>query len=361
VPAPLPAPLSVRLAPVGDLDALGAAWRALEAEADGSFFQSWTWLGCRAAERFPDPLLLTAAQEGRVVGLALCNRTRRLGLERLWLGESGDAALDAVWIEHNGVLLAREAAHILPRCLAALLGGRRVVRLAGVDAAHLAAARAAGAVRLRRAQPAPCIDLAALPPGPEAWLASLSANTRYQLRRSDRHYAAAGPITLRRAATLAEAEAMLAALAALHQARWQARGRAGAFANPDFLRFHRALLARALPRGEAELLCIAAGGQAIGYLYNFRFRGRVLAYQAGFAYAGAGRHGKPGLTCHHAAIARARAEGASVYDFLAGADRYKTSFANAATALHWLDLAPRWSSAGAWFALRGRVEKGFRR
>jgi CelD/BcsL family acetyltransferase involved in cellulose biosynthesis len=214
-----------------------------------------------------------------------------------------------------------------------------------VDAAHVAAARQAGAVRLLRQSPAPWLDLTAL--GQGGLPAALSANTRYQLRRSDRAYAARGPIRVDRAATLAEAEDFLDALAVLHQATWTARGKPGAFANPFFRVFHRALLARALPRGEAEVLRIAAGAAAIGYLYNFRHRGRVLAYQSGFDYAAAGPHQKPGLTCHHAAIALCRREGAVAYDFLAGGDRYKTSLANATTALFWLDLAPRLSLRGA--------------
>ena len=78
----------------------------------------------------------------------------------------------------------------------------------------------------------------------------------------------------------------------------------------------------------------------------------MLAYQSGFDYAAAGLHQKPGLTCHHAAITLARREGAVAYDFLAGGDRYKTSFANATTALFWLDVAPRWSPLGVVYRVR---------
>ncbi len=333
------------LAPLRDPDALAQEWRALEARAAASFFRSWTWVGCRAAERFPDPWLLRAERGGHTAGLALLNR--RHG--RLWLGESGDAALDAVFVEHNGVLLAREAADLLAPCLAALLAGRRPVRLAGVDAAHLAAARQAGTVRVRRESLAPYVDLAALGPAPGAWQAGLSANTRQQLARSRRSL---GPVTLTRAADVAEAWAFLDALAALHQATWTARGRPGAFADPAFRRFHRDLLARAVPRGEAELLRIDGAHGPIGYLYNFRDRQRVLAYQSGFDYGRGGRAAKPGLTCHEAAIAQARAEGALAYDFLAGADRYKTSLANAATPLYWLDAAASASAAGIGLRLR---------
>ena len=345
----MPPPARITFAPLRDLAALEPAWRALEAHAAPSFFQSWTWVGCLAERRYPDPWLLRAERGGRCVGLALCNR--RDG--RLWLHESGAAALDAVYIEHNGVLLAQDAADLLPACLAALLATRRTLRLSGVDAAHLAALRAQGAVRVRHAAAAPYVALATLPAGPDAYLASRSANTRQQLRRSDRRLGGAAGIRVTRAAGLAQALAFLDALAELHQASWVARGRPGAFANPDFRRFHAALLARALPRGEAELLRIDGAAGVIGYLYNFRLGDRVLAYQSGFDYAAAGRHGKPGLTCHHAAIRRARADGVAVYDFLAGDSRYKTSLAAAATPLYWLEAAPAWSPSGLRLRARG--------
>ena len=341
----------ITLAPVRDLDALAPVWRALEAIAAPSFFQSWTWVGCCAAERFTDPLLLSVERAGGIAGIALLNRAHG----RLWLHESGDPALDAVYVEHNGVLLARDAADLLPGCLGALLApacliGRRV-RLAGVDAAQLAAARQAGVVRVLREHAAPCVDLTTLAAGPDGYFARLSANTRQQLRRSDRAFAGSGTLAVARAATVEQAWDFLDALAALHQTTWTARGKPGAFADPAFRRFHRALLARAVPRGEAALLRISGAAGVIGYLYNFHLRGRVLAYQSGFDYAAAPRHGKPGLTCHHAAIEQARAEGMAVYDFLAGAARYKTSLATGATNLFWLEAAPRRSLA----ALRLRL------
>jgi CelD/BcsL family acetyltransferase involved in cellulose biosynthesis len=346
----VPSPVRIALS-TPDLATLEAEWRGLEDRADHSFFQSWTWVGCRAEARFPDPVLLRAEQDGQTVGLALCNRTRSWRGDMLWLGESGDAAQDAVYVEHNGPLLARGAEALRPALLRALRPSwRGRLRLSGVDAAHLAAARHAGAIRLRAQNSAPWLDFSALPPGEDGFLASLSANTRYRVRRSDRAY---GPLRVDRAATLAEAHAFLDALAALHTATWRARGKQGAF-DATFRAFHHALLARALPRGEADLLRIAAGATVIGYLYNFRHRGRVLAYQSGFDYQ-AGPHQKPGLTCHHAAIALARREGMAAYDFLAGGDRYKTSFSNMSTDLYWLDLAPRWSVWGMAY----RIKEGF--
>ena len=222
--------------------------------------------------------------------------------------------------------------------LRAVRGHRRIPRriaLSGVDDAHLAAAHATGArVLIRREHIAPRLDLAAA--GVD-WIASRSANTRQQLRRSARAY---GAVRMERAMTVAVAWEYLDALATLHQRRWHARGKPGAFAQTFFARFHRELIARGLPRDEIDLLRISAEGAVIGYLYNFRHRGRVLAYQSGFNYAAARGAQKPGMTCHQMAIDWYAAQGVRAYDFLAGADRYKRSLANAQTRLHWLSLYP---------------------
>ena len=343
--------IEARLTPVTDLAALGSLWRAFETRAECSFFQSWTWMGCLAEQRFDRPALLKVRKDGEVAALALFNRHRRT----LFLGETGNPAWDASFIEHNGLLLVRDGngAALIQAGLRAA-AARRLV-LAGVDEAHLAAARALpGSVRLRQTRPAPYVDYAALPAGP--YSASLSANTRYQIRRSDRRYAAAGEPRIERAGTIAQAHEFLAGLAVLHQRYWESRGRPGAFAGADFTRFHHALIERAMPTQEVDLLRVSAGHSVIGFLYNFVHRGHVYAYQSGFDYQGAEPHQKPGLTSHRLAIELYRSEGATRYDFLGGGDRYKTSLANASATLHWLEYLPRfsagWLVAGARRLLR---------
>ena len=339
--------MQATLTPVADLMALGRAWRAFETRADCSFFQSWTWTGCLAEQRFDRPVLLEVGIDGEVAALALFNRRRRA----LFLGETGDPAWDAVFIEHNGPLIARDrdrAALIQAGLRAA---ATRHLVLSGVDeATRLAASDLSGAVRVRQTRPAPYVDYAALPAGP--YSASLSGNTRYQIRRSDRRYAAAGELRIERAGSVAEAHEFLAALAALHQRYWQARGRPGAFAGAHFTRFHHALIERAMPAREVDLLRVSAGRSVIGFLYNFVHRGHVHAYQSGFDYQGAEPHQKPGLTSHRLAIELYRSEGMRRYDFLGGEDRYKTSLANASATLHWLEVLPRFSAA--WLAAGAR-------
>jgi CelD/BcsL family acetyltransferase involved in cellulose biosynthesis len=136
---------------------------------------------------------------------------------------------------------------------------------------------------------------------------------------------------------------MLDAMAELHQASWIARGQPGSFATPFFRRFHHALIDAAFPGGHVALTAISAAAKVIGILYNFSFRGRILAYQSGFDYDLAGPHGKPGLTCHHAAIRDAFDRGFDVYDFLAGNDRYKRSLADVSEPRYWVEAGAAWS------------------
>ena len=328
---------SVQVSAVADFDSLGVRWRALEQRAAASFFQTWSWTGCLAAERFPDPVLVEATEAGRTVALALFNRRRGV----LHLGESGDPSLDCPYIEHNGVLTeAGREEGLTEACLSAVIG-RHVLVLSGVGEVTLRVLRRiAGQVRVAKQSDSPFLDLMAIRRAGDDYLATRSANTRQQIRRSNRFYSALGRMTVDRPDSAAAAHAMLDTMACLHQASWQARGKPGAFANPFFARFHHTLIDTAFPRGEIDLVAIAAGGATIGILYNLRDRHGLRAYQSGFDYPAAGQAGKPGLTCHHIAIQQGLSQDVAVYDFLAGDDRYKRSLASGSVAQYWAEAGP---------------------
>jgi CelD/BcsL family acetyltransferase involved in cellulose biosynthesis len=335
----------VRVSGIEDFAELGVRWRDLEQRAAPSFFRSWTWVGCLAAERFADPVLIEATEDGRTVALALFNRVRRWGgPATLYLGESGTAELDCPYIEQNGVLAEEgRGAELTERCLRTVASRYDVV-LSGVDDVTLAAARrSAPLLRVGRSQGSPFVDLAALREAGGDYLASRSANTRQQIRRSNRFYQRAGPIEVERAASVEAAWAALDQLAVLHQAAWSARGQPGSFVRPFFRRFHRELLTVAIPRGEATLLTVSCSGTAVGVLYNFVYQGRMLAYQSGFAYRPGEAQAKPGLICHSRAICLALEQGLDVYDFLAGEDRYKRSLADLSHRQIWARTGPFWS------------------
>ncbi|MGH9434561.1 MAG: GNAT family N-acetyltransferase, partial [Terriglobia bacterium] len=259
-----------------DTDLLERRWLELESRSDCSFFQSWTFTGCLIAERFPDPFVFEVyacrSKEGAEerVALALFNRRRgRSGGEHLLLGESGIPSFDSVFIEHNGPLIARgfeaavlpafvHAAIYQPLAGAVALATRRVVFLSGIGGNLLAAARSTRAITmLEEMRLAPALDLGGLRRRGVGPLERLSANTRYQLRRSARRFAAAGPLSVRRAGDAAEGHLWLEALSVLHQRTWERRGQPGAFADANFRRFHHALIDRGFPKGEVDLLEIS--------------------------------------------------------------------------------------------------------
>jgi CelD/BcsL family acetyltransferase involved in cellulose biosynthesis len=335
----------VRVSGVKNFAELGVRWRELEQRAALSFFQSWTWVGTLAEDRYPDPILVEATDAGRTVALALFNRVRRwIGPAVLYLGENGTAELDCPYVEQNGVLAETgRAAELSESCLRAAVS-RYDLTLSGVGEPVLAAImKVAGLVRVERSQGSPFVDLAGVRAIGGDYLAGRSANTRQQIRRSDRWYERAGSIEIVQAASVESAHAMLDEMAALHQAAWRARGRPGSFARPFFRRFHRALIEAAIPRGEVALLRVSCNGSAVGILYNFVHRGRMSAYQSGFDYSHAESQPKPGLTCHARAIQLAAGQGLDVYDFLAGEDRYKLSLADASHRQIWATGGPVWS------------------
>jgi hypothetical protein len=336
----------IRVEPVEDWVALGHRWQALESAADGGFFQSWAFLGCLAEARFKGATLLSVTAGGDDLALALLGT----GAGRSWLNETGDAVADSVFIEHNGMLLRRGHEPVLGQALAHAVRVAGPVVLSGVNTATLAAVQRAGWLELRQTRFAPSIDLT--PPGGD-FLATLSGNTRAQIRRSMRLF---GPdLQLTRATTQLQAHAFFEEMVALHQTAWKARGRPGAFAEHSVKRFHATLIDRAWPLGHIDLLRIAAGGRHIGTLYMFLHHGRVMNYQSGFNYGG-DTHEKPGLVSHALAIQFYAENACRVYDLLAGDGRYKRSLAKGGETLHWAVLHPGWRKSGLLAKARGALK-----
>jgi CelD/BcsL family acetyltransferase involved in cellulose biosynthesis len=331
-------------------DRLGPKWQALAARAPGSFFQGWTWTGCEIERRFAAARLLCVRRGDQAVALALVVADPKRG--RLYINQTGDADEDTVFVERAGILIAagEDPSQVLDAGFEALAAdpmARRCGRwtIAGADAVHRAA--------LARVRPLQTVVsrpnfVARLDRDP---LAATSANFRSQARRAERRAAEAGPIMIEAGGDVAAQRARLAQLAALHQRRWTARGAPGAFASGSFRRFHDALLARAVPLGEAEIMTVRAGDRVLAHLYNFLWRGTVLNYQAGVDLD-ADPKAKPGLVAHLAAMRHYAARGWARYDFLAGEARYKRSLATEIDEQLWIDAHRRLSFGGVKAMLR---------
>ena len=166
-----------------------------------------------------------------------------------------------------------------------------------------------------------------------------------------------GPdLALTRAGTLEQAQNFFTEMVEVHQASWRRRRQHGAFAEEPMCLFHAALIGRAWPKGEADLLRVTAGGRHVGTLYTLLRDGVVASYQSGFAPAEDARL-KPGLVCHTLAIEHYAARGARVYDLLGGAERYKLTLAQGGQMLHWGTLHRPWSGEALVRRMIERVRK----
>lgn len=323
-----------------DRSGLESDWSDLEARSDCPFFLTWDWIGTWL-QTTPglSPWLLTVRDGATIVAMGLfqpARHSRRFRQTRcLMLHRTGDSVTDIITIEYNDILMDRAYRE---RVQTGFLPFLRQAKLAQApfsawDEIHVAMAtqeiaqqaRAAGLLTLELAhKPSWFVDLEAVRLSGKSYLETRSANTRQQIRRAIRLYQEKGPVTATAARSLPEAMVFFEEFKQLHQATWTPRGQPGGFSNPYFEAFHRALLERCIPRGTAELVRVAAGDGLIGQVYNFVYRGRVYAYQTGFAYGEDARL-KPGLVSHSLCIERHLQSGAHAYDFMAGDNRYKAN------------------------------------
>jgi len=327
-------PFSTELTPVADLDALAVRWRELEQRVRGGFFLSWTWIGAWAAGLERPPLLLAVTDsQGRDMALGLfvetVERRRKLKVRQMRLHETGETARDAITIEYNSLLCesGMEAAawHAALHALREKGGWDEIV-VGGATDGTVRVLKGLDLGMHRRAETSSAhVDLAGLRANglrdADGYIATLGKNTRQQMRRSMRLYAERGPLRIE---ACEDVEAFFAELGEHHEAKWRAVGASGATVNAEYMAFHRRMIADALPKGEVELLRASAGGEGFGWLYNFVSGGQVLFYLSGFRAEDDNRL-KPGLVTHALAIERHLQGDATVYDFMGGTNRYKTS------------------------------------
>jgi CelD/BcsL family acetyltransferase involved in cellulose biosynthesis len=361
-------PWRVVLSSIDSVESLERKWTALERRSTCSFFQSWgwigTWLACLPASRRPQ--VLEVLFDGTVVGLALLGKSeiRRHGFissNALFVTETGDSDFDCLTVEHNGFLVDDSiSTEVLRQGISWLAGGPfawdelfvSAVTKRNVAAYVNNAEEARLHAQIALSKPYYYVDCDKIRSTGGDYIATLSRNTRSQVRRAMRAYEERGAIRFHAADSFEMAQEYFQQLRELHQQRWESRAEPGAFGSAFALQFHEGLLRNRFSAGEIQLAAISAGDDAIGYLYNFVFDGVVYNYQSGFRYTSDARL-KPGLVSHCCAIQHCIDSGVQLYDFLMGSQRFKQSLASDQDEMSWLVLQrPR---------LRFRVERTARK
>ena len=341
--------LHVSIEPLPDLEALRVIWEELEQRSDGSFFQSWLWIGTWLAclPTHDECRVLSVADPNRTLGLAIIGirHVTRHGFVRTnngYLNESGDPHFDALTIEHNGVLADRTE---MPQVLAAVVQfidnaqpGWDEFHMSGVVEQHQLPPQQVASARAKviGVKPYFFVDLAELRDTGQAYLQKLSSNTRSQIRQTLKAYERIGPLLLREPKGVNEALEFLERLKVLHNAYWTEKGGRGAFATPFQNSFHQRLIEAGFEQQRIQLVRISAGEQDVGYLYNFVHAGRVCAYQSGFVYDVGDSKRRPGLVSHYLAVEHNMNAQQQAYDFLAGDLRYKRSLSTHDGEMSWV-------------------------
>ena len=327
---------------------LHALWSELEARADVTFYLSWSWIGAWIEEAGMPDLVLVGRSGGEPVAIGLLRRAvqRRHGFvnsRTLYLHETGDEDKDIIFIEHNGLLTDRRFGRLEPQALAFLrkTGGFDEVQLGGFAEDGYEAVRAARyRTHVHTLKTTAFVDLKAIRAAGGDYLATISSNTRYQIRRALKIYEARGPLTLQPARSAEEALSFFEEMGELHERSWQQKSEGGAWRFPFLVAFHRRVIETSFPEGRIEIVRISCGDAPIGYIHCLVRGGWFGSYLSGFAYE-ADNKVKPGLVSFYLYIEEKLKTGEEVLDFLAGDHRYKTSLGQPGPNIYWFRVQER--------------------
>jgi CelD/BcsL family acetyltransferase involved in cellulose biosynthesis len=152
----------------------------------------------------------------------------------------------------------------------------------------------------------------------DAYVASLGAKERHELRRKLRRVARENPDASVRAATEPTLERDLDTFVDMHRG---AEGHKGHFMRPDIATFFRRVAHAFMPLGWLRLHFLEVGGRAIAATFGFQLDGRFYLYNS--AYEPDAHRLSPGFVLVAELVKAAIAEGLEFFDFLRGPERYK--------------------------------------
>ncbi len=329
-----------------DFDRIEEIWTNLNSVSDASYFLSWGWIENWIASLPKDVLVRLAVFLNKdipvlafFVGKTTVIRKNIFRSNGLFLNVTGNPIYDDLCIEFNSMLHTDSAKFSFKEILERLPFEWEEFFMPGLDPDHFPGNCLNNPIEPYRIikmsdLPSPYVDLELVRQKKGNYLSLLSSNTRYQVRRSYRHYETKGKVLLEVALDLKTAMGFFHEMVSLHKRTWQARGEPCAFASDYFLNFHKELILKRFNHGEIQILRIALANITIGILYNFVFNGKVYYYQSGLNYEN-DKHIKPGYICHAEAIKYNAQLDNSKYDFLKGTSQYKTSLATNEKRLIW--------------------------
>ncbi|MCH8537177.1 MAG: GNAT family N-acetyltransferase [Alkalimonas sp.] len=300
--------------------------------AQATVFQSWPWIDAWLSVMKPDVLVVECKRGEQLVGLCLLTQAQqqRFGwpIKRLYLQQTGVPAQDQIWVEYNQPLVHRVHAEAAMAALVHYISHEispwHEWVLSGVKTDHRYYYQQQKGFFIRQQWSTACygVDLQLLRQHRKRYLDSLSANTRYQLKRCEKKLQQRGDTRLERPKDTSEALAWFQEIAPLHRARWEHTPEGSGFNNAQFLAFHQYLVANYWQPGFVDLIALMVGDKRLALFYNFQHQNVVYFYLAGIHFE-TDNQIKPGLLGHALMIQQYIDQGADYYDFMGGDAHYK--------------------------------------
>lgn len=316
------------------LPAIAMDWNRLEKLSSRSFFTSWKWIGCWLKMIDYKSNVITVHDRQELIGLAFFNqhkdRRTTYSTNQLWINRTGERAKDQIWSEYNDILCPRGREWAVRTAVLEHLTSKFPdidEYVLGVSREEVSETPCPTSLFPRTIWETESYSTQLIPSfkNLDSYLATLSKNTRHQIRRSIKLLKERGNVYINRAYSLTEARSMLEHAGKLHRHRWS--GTKSGFSNPYFLGFHDELIKRHFESGCIDIICLMVGDEPISYLYNFVHDDYVYFYLSGIKYERDNRI-KPGLVAHALAISNYAEQGRKTYDFMGGRGQYKASLCN---------------------------------
>lgn len=315
-----------------DINQLKALWTSLAPKANETVFQSWAWIDAWLHTMLPKVIVLECKLAEQTVGICLLTQCtpKRYGLNinTLYLQQTGLHYQDQIWVEYNQPLVdqryQKEVIAAISHYVMAVLHTWDEWVLSGIMVSDRLFYTDTSHFYIHQQWITPCfgVDLAALKTAGKPYIDTLSANTRYQLRRAEKKLVKRGHTGIARPGSVAEAITWFDEIGPLHIKRWGHSAEGSGFSNPDFVAFHHYVIAQYWQAGLVDIAALTVDNNRIAFFYNFSFKGVIYFYLGAVVFE-TDNQIKPGLLGHAMLIQHYLEQGAVFYDFMGGDALYK--------------------------------------
>ncbi|MDG1727442.1 MAG: GNAT family N-acetyltransferase [Emcibacteraceae bacterium] len=341
--------IDIKCSSLSDVENLESKWKTIEESANPDFMMKWiwisTWIDC-ATQHFKDDFLyniyvLEGYENDEIISIAIfvknkSVRRRIIKSTQLHLHNTGNSTLDSIFQEYNQILskkgyekkaseetikfLLKENKSIpmWDEIIIQNTAPETLQNMLTSDLKHEILSESSDYI----------VDLENLRNEKSTYIESLSKQTRYHIRKSNRLYNESGEFELIFASSPEEAFSFLTEAAEMHRKRWENKNGYSQFDYEPFITFHQSLMQNAWQSHGVDIAKIVVGDKHVGTIYNFINNDTVDFYLCAFSYEENNKF-KPGLSSFALLIEHYLKSGFKTFNFMNGDSPYKLKLGNA--------------------------------